>query len=67
MESRQLSQGITFSLRWDMWGHTLSDLAKADTAMTQPWATLRALGLYKAKDADWGIDFVTGSTHRIAN
>ena len=35
--------------------------------MTQPWATLRALGLYKAKDADWGIDFVTGSTHRIAN
>ena len=67
VESRQLSQGITFSLRWDMWGHTLSDLAKADTAMTQPWATLRALGLYKAKDADWGIDFVTGSTHRIAN
>jgi len=66
-ESRQLSQGITFSLRWDMWGHTLGDLANADTAMTQPWATLRALGLYKPKNADWGIDFVTGSTHRIAN
>jgi ectoine hydroxylase-related dioxygenase (phytanoyl-CoA dioxygenase family) len=26
-ESRQMSQGITFSLRWDMWGHTLDDLA----------------------------------------
>ena len=66
-ETRQLSQGITFSLRWDMWGHTLNDLAHADTAMTQPWATLRALGLYKAKDASWGIDYVTSASIRTAN
>jgi hypothetical protein len=66
-ETRQLSQGITFSLRWDMWGHTLSDLAMADTRMTQPWATLRALGLYKPKDADWGIDYLSGAAIRAAN
>lgn len=66
-ESRQLSQGITFSLRWDMWGHTLYDLAQADERMTQPWATLRALGLYKEKDASWGIDYVSSATMRMAN
>jgi Phytanoyl-CoA dioxygenase (PhyH) len=66
-ETRQLSQGITFSLRWDMWGHTLSDLAAADTAMTQPWATLRALGLYKSKKASWGIDYISSATIRTAN
>lgn len=66
-ETRQLSQGITFSLRWDMWGHTLNDLATADTAMTQPYATLRALGLYKRKSASWGIDYITSATIRAAN
>jgi hypothetical protein len=68
--SRQLSRGITFSLRWDMWGHTWGDLARAadDTAMmTQPWTTLRALGLYKPPDAPaWGVDFVTGAMTRMS-
>jgi ectoine hydroxylase-related dioxygenase (phytanoyl-CoA dioxygenase family) len=66
-ETRQLSQGITFSLRWDMWGHTLNDIATADTSMTQPWATLRALGLYKSKQASWGIDYITSASIRTAN
>lgn len=66
-ETRQLSQGITFSLRWDMWGHTLNDLAAADTEMTQPWATLRALGLYKSPTANWGIDYVSSASIRTAN
>lgn len=66
-ETRMLSQGITFSLRWDMWGHTLNDLAKADTAMSKPWATLRALGLYKTPGASWGIDYISGSIVRMAN
>ena len=66
-ETRQLSQGITFSLRWDMWGHTLNDLAHADTLMTQPWATLRALGLYKANAANWGIDYTSSALIRTAN
>lgn len=66
-ESRQMSQGITFSLRWDMWGHTLSDLANADKVMGEPWATLRALGLYKLPGTTWGIDFITSASMRMAN
>ena len=66
-ESRQMAHGITFSLRWDMWGHTLDDLAKAKTRMSQPWTTLRALGLYKQMDAKWGVDYVSGASMRIAN
>mmetsp|Transcript_23893 Transcript_23893/g.36928 ORF Transcript_23893/g.36928 Transcript_23893/m.36928 type:complete len:971 (+) Transcript_23893:205-3117(+) len=66
-ESRQMAQGITFSLRWDMWGHTWSDLQKASTAMKPFWATLRALSLYKPKDASWGVDYISGSSMRIAN
>ena len=66
-ESRQMIQGITFSLRWDMWGHTWQeDLLHADTEMIQPWATLRALGLYKKQNAVWGVDYITGSCERIA-
>lgn len=66
-ESRQMSQGITFSLRWDMWGHTLEDLAKIDTRMRHPWAYLRAFGLYKPSNTDWGIDFISSAIMRIAN
>ena len=35
--------------------------------MQQPWATLRALGLYKDPSAAWGIDYVSGSSMRMAN
>lgn len=66
-ESRLMSQGITFSLRWDMWGNTLNDLARADTTMVWPWTTLRALGLFKLPSASWGIDYITGSSMRMAN
>jgi hypothetical protein len=66
-ESRQMSQGITFSLRWDMWGHTLDDLAHANTAMAKPWATLRALGLFKLSGYEWGIDYISGGSMRMAN
>lgn len=65
-ESRQMSLGTTYFLRWDLWGHTLQDLAHADTAMVQPWRALRALGLYKKPDAQWGIDYVKGSLMRMA-
>ena len=66
-ESRQLSQGITFSLRWDEWGHTLDDMRKATTIMQKPWTILRALGLYKLPGTEWGIDYVTGGSMRMAN
>ena len=55
------------SLRWDMWGHTWNDLSNAATAMKQPWATLRALGLYKDPSADWGVDYISGASMRMSN
>jgi hypothetical protein len=66
-ETRMLGQGGSYSLRWDMWGHTLKDLENGPTAMTQPWTTLRALGMYKPKDADWGWDFINQHSSRAAN
>jgi hypothetical protein len=67
-ETRQLSQGITFSLRWDMWGHVWSDLQKADTIMIQPWTIMRSLGLYNPRGAAaWGMDYITGAIMRTAN
>jgi hypothetical protein len=50
-----------------MWGHTWQDLAHADTAMRQPWATLRALGLYKSPSAEWGVDYISSASMRLAN
>jgi hypothetical protein len=61
-ESRRMAQGITFSLIWSMWGHTWDDLAHADTRMTQPWATLKALGLYKSQGSNWGVDYITSAS-----
>lgn len=65
-ESRFLPQGISYSLRWDMWGHTWSDLETADRTLKQPWTGLRALGLY-CKSADYGVDYVTSATQRMPN
>jgi Agenet domain len=66
-ETRQMSQGITFQLRWDMWGHTLNDLANANKVMVQPWVTLKSLGLYKLPGTSWGIDYITSSAQRIVS
>jgi len=35
--------------------------------MSQPWATLRALGLYKLRDASWGVDYVSSAIMRMSN
>ena len=66
-ESRQLPQGISYSLRWDMWGHTWKDLETANTTMKQPWTLLRALGLYKSPSVEWGVDYVNSVSVRMAN
>mmetsp|Transcript_5739 Transcript_5739/g.8615 ORF Transcript_5739/g.8615 Transcript_5739/m.8615 type:complete len:751 (+) Transcript_5739:3-2255(+) len=65
-ETRMLGQGGSYSTRWDMWGHTLNDLENAPTAIVQPWSTLRALGMYKPKNADWGWDFISQMSMRCA-
>ncbi|GKY96123.1 hypothetical protein MPSEU_000572600 [Mayamaea pseudoterrestris] len=66
-ESRQLSQGYSYSLRWDQYGHTLNDMSKADRIMHKPWTLLRTLGLFKLPGTEWGIDYVTSACMRIAN
>jgi hypothetical protein len=66
-ETRMLGQGGSYSLRWDMWGHTLNDLEHAPTTMVQPWTTLRALGIYKPSNADWGWDLISQHSMRAAN
>ena len=63
-----LGHGGSYSTRWDMWGHTLTDLEDASVNMVQPWTTLRALGLYKpATNANWGFDFISQMSMRCAN
>lgn len=65
-DTRLLGQGGSYSLRWDMWGHTLKDLENAPTMMVQPWRTLRALGMYKPKGANWGWDFISQHSMRCS-
>ena len=65
-EKRKIGQGGSYSLRWDMWGHTLNDFEQGVTVMRQPWAALRGLRIYKPKDAEWGWDFISEVSMRIA-
>ena len=65
-DRRRIGQGGSYSLRWDMWGHTLNDFEHATTTMIQPWTALRGLGIYKPKDAEWGWDFISEVSMRIA-
>lgn len=66
-ETRQMVHGITYAMRWDFWGFTWGDMAEASSYMVQPWTYLRALGLYKPKDASWGLDYITAGSMRAAN
>ena len=66
-ESRQMVHGITYAMRWDMWGFTWYDMRRASTVMVRPWNYLRSLGLYKPRDASWGLDWWTSSSMRAAN
>lgn len=66
-ETRQMSQGLTFQLRWDMWGHTLNDMKTAKSTMQYPLVMLKSLGLYKLPSTSWGIDYIRASSQRIIN
>lgn len=66
-ETRMIGAGGSYSLRFDMWGHTLDDFEHATTKITQPWATLRGLGLYKPRRSEWGWDWVSQTSMRMAN
>ncbi len=62
-ESRQLAQGIPFSLKWDHWGFTWADLVTGRFS----FPCLRSISLFKRADAVWGIDYISSSSMRIAN
>ncbi|GFH48193.1 hypothetical protein CTEN210_04669 [Chaetoceros tenuissimus] len=66
-ETRLVGQGGSYSLRWDMWGHTLNDFRSSESRMVQPWTTLRSLGIYKPKEYQWGWDWITQQSMRLAN
>ena len=67
VESRLIGFEGSYSLKWDQWGHTLSDFANPEKYMTEPWRKLRALGLYKPPGRKWGWDYITVASMRIAN
>ncbi len=67
VETRMLGQGGSYSLRKDMWGHALDDFEHSTTKIKQPWSTLRALGIWKPADSEWGYDWITQNSMRIAN
>lgn len=55
--------GSAYQLLWRMYGHTLYDYANAETRMTEPFKTLRALGLVKGN----GINWITSVMSQLAN
>lgn len=67
-ESRMLTHGLSYSLPWYQWGHTLEDMAEASTRMVHPiWAPLRALGLHhKFLKTRKGIDATNATEMTVA-
>jgi hypothetical protein len=66
-DRRYQGLGTYFYQRWNMWGHTYKDLKDAATSMAQPFAALRALGLWKSKGRKWGVTFIEQFAQQIAN
>ena len=67
VETRTIGTGGSYSLHWSQWGHTLRDYQNPNKYMRQPWRSLRSLGIYKPSGADWGWDFFTQASGRVAN
>ena len=67
VEMRSIGQGGSYSLHWTQWGHTLADFRKPSKYMQQPWRLLRSLGIYKPPNSEWGWDYVTHMSARMAN
>jgi len=67
VETRLISMGGSYSINWRQWGHTIDDFGNAPTAMKEPWKTMRSMGLYKPRNADWGWDMPTVTSMRIIN
>lgn len=66
-ETRMLSQGFTYTTRFDMAGHTVLDLGNAPSDMANPLAFFQSFGLLKLAHKMWGWDYMTVLMARIAN
>mmetsp|Transcript_8819 Transcript_8819/g.10208 ORF Transcript_8819/g.10208 Transcript_8819/m.10208 type:complete len:967 (-) Transcript_8819:1064-3964(-) len=67
LDHRQLSHGTYFHIHPFMYGHTFQDLKNAQISMSFPFSMFRSIGLWKPPKANWGWDWVTTSSLRIAN
>lgn len=67
VETRLFSMGGSYSIHWRQWGHTINDFGDVPLKMSEPWKTLRTLGLYKPRKSDWGWDMLTTASMRITN
>ena len=72
-DKRQISLGTSYSLKWDMFGMTMKDLAVIETMLGFPRKVLRTMGIWKPKgnhkshDVKWGWDYITVACSRIMN
>ena len=66
-DRRRQGLGTYYYQRWNMWGHTFEDLKNAGSVMIQPWAALRALGLWKPAGTKWGVTWLEQFSQQIAN
>ena len=66
-DHRQLSHGTYFHIHPFMYGHTFNDLKNAQVSMSFPFSLLRSLGIWKPPNSNWGFDWVTTTSLRIAN
>ncbi|KAL7569918.1 hypothetical protein ACA910_008581 [Epithemia clementina (nom. ined.)] len=65
-DTRQLSRGTYFHQKWNMWGHTWSDLMDPVRYMQKPFSYLKCLCLWSASP-NWGYDLVTATYMRFSN
>lgn len=66
-QTRQLSRGTYFHMKWLMWGHTFRDLHDAHLSMAKPYSIFRSLSIWKPPNRNFGYDLITATIMRIAN
>ena len=65
LETRSLSLGGSYAIHFTQWAHTWNDFL--EETMYNPVKTMRSLGLYKPKSAQWGRDFPFTILLQVAN
>ena len=57
-----------FHMKWNMWGHTWSDIANdASISTAWPFNILRSLAIWKPRNRFWGYDLLLSAALRAAN